>query len=83
MDVTTLVNNVTRVLINPAILLIFGIALVVFIWGLVQFLWAANVGGKESNTGKQHMLWGVVGMFIMVASFGILTLIQNTVNSLH
>ena len=82
MDIPTLVGTVARVLINPAILLLFGVALVVFIWGLVQFLWAANVGGKDSATGKQHMLWGVVGMFIMVAAYGILNLIQNTLNSI-
>ena len=83
MDVNTLVNNVTRVLINPAILLIFGVALVVFVWGLVQFLINLNVGGKDANTGKQHMIWGIVGMFIMVASYAILKLIQNTVTALH
>ncbi len=81
MDVTTLVNNLTRVLVNPAILLLFAVALVYFIWGLVQFLIVLNTGGKD-KTGKQHMLWGTVGMFIMVAAYAILMLIESTVNSL-
>jgi hypothetical protein len=82
MDIPSLVNAVARVLINPAILLIFGVALVVFIWGLVRFLWAVNMGGKNVNTGKQHMLWGILGMTVMMASFGILKLIENTLASL-
>ncbi len=82
MDVTTLVNNLTAALVNPAILLLFAVALLYFIWGLVQFLIALNMGGKDSKTGKQHMLWGTVGMFIMVAAYGIYTLIQSTVNSI-
>ena len=82
MDITTLVNNLTRVLINPAILLLFAAALVLFAWGLVQFLLALSQGGKDANRGKQHMLWGIVGMFIMVAAYGILTVIQNTLTSI-
>jgi hypothetical protein len=82
MSINTLVNNVTSVLINPALLLIFTAALVVFVWGLVQFLYSLNMGGKDTNTGKMHMLWGIVGMFIMMAAYGILNLIEGTVNSL-
>lgn len=81
MDITTLVNNLTRVIVNPAILLLFAIALLLFVWGLVQFLISLSTGGKATNTGKGHMLWGTVGMFIMVAAYGILTVIQNTLNS--
>lgn len=83
MDVTTLVNNLTKVLVNPAILLLFAVALVIFIWGLIQFLIELNVKGKESGKGKQHMLWGLVGMFIMVAAYGIFNLIGSTVCSIN
>ena len=83
MDITTLVNNLTRALINPAILLIFAVALMLFVWGLVQFLISLSTGGKDVQKGKAHMLWGTVGMFIMVAAYGILNLIQGTLNSIH
>ena len=82
-SVQTLVNKISAVFINPAILLVFGAALLLFVWGLIQFLWALNVGGKDSNIGKQHMLWGAVGMFVMVAAWGIFNLIQGTVNSIR
>jgi hypothetical protein len=82
MTIDQLVNNLTRVLINPAILLLFAIALVLFVWGLVQFLISLSTGGKDANKGKEHMLWGTVGMFIMVAAYGILTLINNTLTSI-
>ena len=82
MSITRLVNNLTTAVVNPAILLLFGVALLFFMWGLVQFLIAQNTGGKDVKAGKQHMLWGTVGMFIMVAAFGILNLIQSTLNSI-
>jgi len=81
--VTALVNNVTKVLINPAILLLFAVALILFLWGLVQFLIELNVKGKSSGKGKQHMLWGLVGMFIMIAAYGIFNLISGTICSIN
>lgn len=83
MDTTKLLERLGEVLINPAILLLFGVALVFFVYGLVRFLWEANVGGKDNSAGKQHMIWGVVGMFVMVAAWGIIKVIENTLNSLR
>jgi len=83
MDVTQLVNNLVRVLVNPAILLLFAAALILFIWGLVQYLIALNVKGKDDGKGKQHMLWGLVGMFIMIAAYGIFNLVSRTVCSVN
>jgi hypothetical protein len=83
MDVTTLVNNFVRVIVNPAILLLFAVALIIFLWGLVQFLISLNVTGKDTNKGKQHMLWGLIGMFIMVAAYGIFAFLSNTICSIN
>lgn len=48
-----------------------------FVWGLVEFLLRINEGGDTSQ-GKSHMVWGIVGMLIMVSVYGILDLIDNT-----
>ncbi len=72
-----MLGKVIDLILNPAILVIFSLGFLVFIWGLVQFLDALNKGGK-SDDGKQHMLWGIVGMFIMVSVFGIISFITNT-----
>lgn len=79
MDVTTLVNNFVRVIVNPAILLLFAVALILFMWGLIEFLIDLNVNGKATSKGKNHMLYGIVGMFIMVAAYGIFGFINKTV----
>ncbi len=72
-------QKVVDLIINPAVLVIFSAGLLVFVWGLVQFLKSLNEGGSgKSEEGKQHMLWGIVGMFIMVSVFGIIALISNT-----
>jgi cobalamin biosynthesis protein CobD/CbiB len=66
-------------IINPLILLMFGAAMIVFFWGVVQFIYNAGNETKRSQ-GQQHILWGLIGLFIMVAVFGILNLIIATIN---
>ena len=64
-------------ILNPIAALLFGAALLVFIWGIVQFLMALSSGGDTSQ-GKQHMFWGIVGLFIMTVAYGILQIAANT-----
>lgn len=66
-------------IINPLILLMFGAAMIVFFWGVIQFIYNADNENKKSE-GKQHILWGLIGLFIMVAVYGILNLIIATIN---
>ncbi len=51
-----------------------------FVWGLVEYLYALNVKGEQDATGKSHMFWGMVGMFVMVAALAIIKLINSTVS---
>ncbi len=64
-------------ILNPIVALLFGAALLVFIWGIVEFLMGLSSGGDTSQ-GKQHMFWGVVGLFIMTVAYGILQIATNT-----
>jgi hypothetical protein len=58
--------------------LLFACGLLIFIWGLFEFLFNSNKGNeKEMGGGKKHMLWGILGMFIMVASYGIVKFIAS------
>ncbi len=81
---TELVSRFITLIIDPAILLVFTAGFLLFLWGLVVFM--SGVGddtrGNTYQEGRQHMLWGLVGMFIMVSVYGILALIDNTF-SLH
>ncbi len=72
-----LLRNFVTYIIDPAILVIFTAGFFLFVWGLVQFLMNLDKG-SENEEGKQHMLWGIVGMFVMASVFGIITLLNNT-----
>jgi predicted membrane channel-forming protein YqfA (hemolysin III family) len=72
-----LLDRIITYLVDPAIRVVFTLGLLLFIWGLVQYLWEIK-DGKADGDGKQHMLWGLVGMLIMVSVYGIIALIVNT-----
>ena len=77
MDAAPLIYKINSVIINPIISFLFVAAFFLFLWGLFQFLW--RIDDEEANkAGKQHMLWGVVGLFIMVGVFGIMRLILDS-----
>jgi uncharacterized membrane protein YidH (DUF202 family) len=76
-NVDTFVLKLNRIIINPLIAFFFAVALVMFIAGIVRFV--ANQDKEDERTkGKKHMLWGLVGMFIMVMVFTIMRIILNT-----
>lgn len=64
-------------IILPAVMIVFAAGFFLFVWGFVEFLWNLNSGG-DNKEGKSHMLWGIVGMFIMVSVYGILNILDNT-----
>ncbi len=67
--------------LNPLIGLLFAVALVVFIFGVIEFIRERDSNSTKANDGKQHLLWGLVGMFIMVSVFGIMNLIKGFIGS--
>ena len=77
MNGSQILSNFVSYIINPAILVIFTAGFFLFVWGLVQFVMELNKGG-EHEEGKQHMLWGIVGMFVMASVYGIIALLDNT-----
>ncbi len=77
-NIGSLVNSINKVILNPFIVLIFAVALVVFIYGVVRYL--LNPENESIRTeSKSHMIWGVIGMFIMISVFGIMRIVLNSV----
>jgi len=65
------VGSVTKEILNPILAVIFALALGYFLWGLMVFMVNAAGSGKQEE-GRSHMLWGVIGMTIMVGAFAII-----------
>jgi uncharacterized membrane protein YidH (DUF202 family) len=71
------IGKVDTMIINPLILFLFALAVVYFLYGVLEFI--MNQDNEEAKTkGKSHMLWGIIGITIMVGVWTILGIILST-----
>jgi len=77
-SVADIVQTLNNEILNPVVALLFALAFLYFTWGIIKFI--SNSDSSDGRKqGKDSMIWGVVGMFIMVGVWGILSI---TINSL-
>ncbi len=77
--ITILLGRINRYIINPLILILFAMAFFWFFLGLLKFFQMKEKGGDELDQAKRHVVWGIVGMAIMVSVFGIMNLLTGTI----
>ncbi len=69
--------KVDQNIINPLISLLFALAVVYFLYGVVQFLMNQD-NDENKTTGKNHMLWGIIGIAIMLGVIGLINIVLST-----
>ena len=66
-------------LINRIIPFIIALAVLWFLWGIFRFI--TNVGDPDKRKEATGMiLWGVVGLFVMVSVWGLVNILVRSVN---
>ena len=74
----SVVNKIEDVVLFPLMTLMVAIALLVFLYGSFKFVLGA--GDDAARTlGKKHMLWGLIGMLVMISAYAILQIALRTV----
>ena len=65
---------------NIVVPVLFALAFIVFLWGAFEtFIWGAN--SEEVQTrGKNLMLWGLIGFFVMVSVWGLVNILTGTIS---
>ena len=69
--------TLNEVILYPLITLMLTVALIVFLWGGFQFIANAGNSGKREE-GRRHIMWGIIGMLIMLSAYAILTIAAGT-----
>jgi len=64
---------VTEILIPLA----FALCLFYFFWGVVKYIRTGAGSEEAAKEGKKVMIWGIVGLFVAFAIWGIISFIQN------
>ena len=71
-DPIPLFEEIKQQIVNPVIRLAFAVAFLYFLYGVVQFIMADD---KTRDVGKKHIMYGIIGLFIMTAAFGLVNFI--------
>jgi uncharacterized membrane protein YfcA len=75
--VKTFIGKISTEILNPIIAILFVVATAYFFFGVAKYIW--NPDNEESRQeGKVGMFYGLIGMFIMVAVFGILKFVISS-----
>lgn len=71
------VDKLNDIILFPLIALLSGIAFLVFIYGCVVYIF--NAENETARTeGKKHILYGIIGLVIMISAYGLLTIATGT-----
>ncbi len=71
------IRKVNKQIVNPLIALMFAIAAIYFVYGVFEFIKDSDAPDAREK-GKQHIIWGLIGMAIMGSVFFIMQLILGT-----
>ncbi|OGF90704.1 hypothetical protein A3H65_03525 [Candidatus Giovannonibacteria bacterium RIFCSPLOWO2_02_FULL_45_14] len=68
-----IVQSIIDILNDYIIPLLFAIATIVFLWGVILYITA---GGDEEKRkeGRNYIIFGLIGLFVMVSIWGIVNL---------
>ncbi len=72
--------KVDTFIIQPIVSLLFAIAFITFVWGVIEFIRGSDSPDGQ-KTGKKNIIWGIVGMVIMVSVYSIINIITGTIGA--
>ena len=79
-NVKTFIGKISTEILNPIIAVLFAVATLYFLWGIAAYIW--NPDNEEAREkGRVGMLYGIIGMFVMVSVFGIMRFIISTIGA--
>jgi len=71
------VGKLNETIINPLIFLLFALAALYLVVGLLMFV--ANASNEEARSkGKRHIVYALIGIFIMLGATAIIKLVLAT-----
>lgn len=72
-----LLNYATCFINSSVIPLIVSLAMAMFVWGVVQYVINSDEEAKKEK-GKQFMIWGIIGLTVMVGVWGLVKIVGTT-----
>jgi uncharacterized membrane protein YidH (DUF202 family) len=77
-SIDTFVKKLNTYIFNPIIVFLVIVALAYFLYGILEFIQGLD-NETARDKGKQHIMWGLIGLFIMVSVFFLMRVILGSV----
>ena len=74
-----LIYGIIDGILKPLIPFIIALAVVIFLWGVLKFIMAAG-DEKKRGEGRDSIIWGLIGITIMVSIWGLVKILTDTLN---
>lgn len=71
-------NPIISNVVIPVVGFMFALATLVFVYGVLKMVYSGEDETKRKE-GKDAMLYGIIGMFIMVSAWGIIYFISGSI----
>src|SRR3989344_2209095 len=76
--ITPYSTGIINVINNLLVPVLMAIALIVFFWGVYKYFIYGADNETERETGRQFVLWGVIGFVIILSLWGLVNLVMGT-----
>ena len=70
-SITSLINGIL-------VPLLISVAFIVFLWGVYRYFILGADNETERETGKQFVLWGIIGFVVILSVWGIVGIVGGT-----
>ncbi|MFM2381418.1 MAG: hypothetical protein RLZZ76_185 [Candidatus Parcubacteria bacterium] len=70
-------SRINDAILFPLITLMMAVALLVFLYGAFEYVRGAD-SGESREQGSQHLLYGIIGMLVMLSALALLTIAAGT-----
>lgn len=75
--ISSIISDTIRPIIDTLVPLFIAVAVAVFLYGVVKYVTSAGDEEKRKEA-KSYMLYGIIGLFVMVSIWGLVTIISDT-----
>lgn len=73
-----IIQRINDAILQPIVTLLMAAAVAYFLFGVMMFV--KDQDNEDAQVaGKKHMMWGIIGLAIMVSVYGILNFINSFV----
>lgn len=72
-----LLARIENAILFPLMTLMMAVAFLFFLWGAYEYVLHADDSGAR-ETGKTHMLYGIIGLLVMISALAILKIAAGT-----